>query len=518
MNRAPSIGEKLWGQWKDGQWYRCEVIDRRKSVLPPASPTLASILPLQALPSNEIPVFSSSSLPIDIHSSSLHLAAGSSFSSNPIPNLLSASFPPSSSLPTSANSAPLSPSLFDYYIHFTGCDRRLDKWVIYTLLRDEAPQGQLPTNATPSTESVHGSTVPGTPSAAVPSGSMNGGMNGGGDLHPLSSARRLTRREKRKYGDLADGDNGTIGIDPADIALEKEHEEKTKVRNIDVIELGKYEVDTWYYSPYPENVKGVSRMYICEFCLKYMRKSKTLEKHKKTCLLRHPPGPEIYRCNNVSVYEVDGAKQKLYSQCLCLLSKLFIDHKTLYYDVEPFLFYIVTEVDRDGCHLVGYFSKEKSSSENYNVACILTFPQHQRKGYGKFLIALSYELTKLENKVGSPEKPLSDLGKLSYRSYWSVVLINILAADPKKVVTIKEVSALTGIKTEDVISTLQFLGLIKYIKGQHVICSTPKLLEQHQHALSAKRSNASEVSFDTTKLQWTPPQTQSQKRSRAMKD
>lgn len=36
---------------------------------------------------------------------------------------------------------------------------------------------------------------------------------------------------------------------------------------------------------------------------------------------------------------------------------MFIDHKTLYYDVEPFLFYVMTEVDDNGCHLVGYFSK-----------------------------------------------------------------------------------------------------------------------------------------------------------------
>ena len=36
---------------------------------------------------------------------------------------------------------------------------------------------------------------------------------------------------------------------------------------------------------------------------------------------------------------------------------MFIDHKTLYYDVEPFLFYIMTEVDDQGCHIVGYFSK-----------------------------------------------------------------------------------------------------------------------------------------------------------------
>jgi hypothetical protein len=44
-------------------------------------------------------------------------------------------------------------------------------------------------------------------------------------------------------------------------------------------------------------------------------------------------------------------------QNLCLLAKLFLDHKTLYYDVDPFLFYVLTECDDDGHHIVGYFSK-----------------------------------------------------------------------------------------------------------------------------------------------------------------
>ena len=70
--------------------------------------------------------------------------------------------------------------------------------------------------------------------------------------------------------------------------------------------------------------------------------------------------------------------------------------------------------------------QEKESPESNNVACILTLPPYQRMGYGKFLIAFSYELSKLEEVVGSPEKPLSDLGKLGYRSYWIWVLLDIL--------------------------------------------------------------------------------------------
>ena len=43
--------------------------------------------------------------------------------------------------------------------------------------------------------------------------------------------------------------------------------------------------------------------------------------------------------------------------------------------------------------------QEKCSEEGYNLACILTLPAYQRKGYGKFLISMSYELSKIEGKV-----------------------------------------------------------------------------------------------------------------------
>ena len=166
----------------------------------------------------------------------------------------------------------------------------------------------------------------------------------------------------------------------------------TRMKNIELIELGKHRIKPWYFSPYPQELVPLACIYLCEFCLKYVKSRTCLERHLTKCAWRHPPGNEIYRKDHISFFEIDGRKNKSYAQNLCLLAKLFLDHKTLYYDTDPFLFYVMCEYDEFGFHIVGYFSKEKESSEDYNVACILTLPPYQRKGFGKLLIEFSYEV------------------------------------------------------------------------------------------------------------------------------
>nr|XP_040045850.1 histone acetyltransferase KAT7-like isoform X3 [Gasterosteus aculeatus aculeatus] len=271
---------------------------------------------------------------------------------------------------------------------------------------------------------------------------------------------------------------------------------------IKTIVFGRYELDTWYHSPYPEEYARLGRLYMCEFCLKYMKSQTILRRHMAKCVWKHPPGDEIYRKVNISVFEVDGKKNKIYCQNLCLLAKLFLDHKTLYYDVEPFLFYVMTEADSTGCHLVGYFSKEKNSFLNYNVSCILTMPQYMRQGYGKMLIDFSYLLSKVEEKVGSPERPLSDLGLISYRSYWKEVLLRYLNNFQGKEISIKEISQETAVNPVDIVSTLQSLQMLKYWKGKHLVLKRQDLIDDWK-AKETKRGNGKTI--DPKALKWTPP-------------
>lgn len=266
---------------------------------------------------------------------------------------------------------------------------------------------------------------------------------------------------------------------------------------LSMIEFGCYEVDTWYPSPYPPEFTALTKLYICEFCLKCFKSSVTLHKHSVLCSWRHPPGSEIYRCDQLSVFEVDGEKHKAYCQHLCLLAKLFLENKTLYFDVEPFLFYILTQWDTQGCHMMAYFSKEKHSAQNYNLSCIVVLPQHMRKGYGRLLIDFSYLLTRCEGKVGSPERPLSDLGLISYRSYWRHTIQRHTSAPrpPGKhdsgTLSIKELSQDTGLSCDDIVSTLQYYGLLKYWKGKHIV-------------LLKKEAVDTSGLVDAKQLKWTP--------------
>ena len=339
----------------------------------------------------------------------------------------------------------------------------------------------------------------------------------------LRKKRKKSSNEKSEGVGMEEGDSNERsptdsqmslppGVNDNDLALFKKAQERAfqvlssslipysqydaNMRLPQKIEFGKYEIETWYSSPYPQEYASLQKLIICEFCLQYVKSRSLLKRHRAKCNWFHPPANEIYRKGDISIFEVDGQVGKIYCQNLCLLAKLFLDHKTLYYDVEPFLFYVLTKNDSKGCHFVGYFSKEKSCQQKYNVSCIMTMPQYQRQGYGRFLIDFSYLLSRVENQPGSPEKPLSDLGRISYHSYWkSTILEYIYHYKCKSVynyvlcihcyniaskISIRNISMNTGMDPHDIASTLQILNLFKLTpEGKIVIVRDSVQLEAH---------------------------------------
>ena len=336
------------------------------------------------------------------------------------------------------------------------------------------------------------------------------------------------RKHKKKDGEDSDGElvekveeaplQLPPGVTDSDLALFKKAQERAmnsmassingnpfdpNARSPPMIEFGKYEIKTWYSSPYPQEYAMLPKLYLCEFCLKYMKSRSILRRHRAKCNWFHPPANEIYRKGNLSIFEVDGMGSKIFCQNLCLLAKLFLDHKTLYYDVEPFLFYVLTINDRKGCHLVGYFSKEKSCQQKYNVSCIMTMPQYQRQGFGRFLIDFSYLLSRVEGQPGSPEKPLSDLGRISYHSYWKSTILEYLYNTDSPRLSIRSISQDTGMDPHDIAATLQMLNLLKLKEdGRVVIVKDTAMLEAHMEKVRSGKSKRIELDPDC--LHWSP--------------
>ncbi|KAI4143669.1 MAG: hypothetical protein LQ340_006914 [Diploschistes diacapsis] len=241
------------------------------------------------------------------------------------------------------------------------------------------------------------------------------------------------------------------------------------LRSVQSVVLGETLFKAWYPSFYPEELAGpeTERLYICQWCFKYAKDVGLYLAHTKHCdVASHPPGEKIYAKAPFSVHEVDGEQHKIFAQNLSLFAKLFLDNKSVFFDVLGFNYYLLMRHPTPASsgpafpYPVGFFSKEKMSWDNNNLACILVFPPWQRQGLGKILMGVSYELSKREGRVGGPEKPLSELGRKSYLRFWQArVAREVLRTRSKSSLELAELAGRCAMVVEDAVAALKEMGV-----------------------------------------------------------
>ncbi|KAI6234124.1 Histone acetyltransferase [Aphelenchoides fujianensis] len=213
------------------------------------------------------------------------------------------------------------------------------------------------------------------------------------------------------------------------------------------------------------------RLSFCPRCLLAHESLRALKEHMEACSVKHPPGgTPIYQEDNLTVWEVFTAAA---SRCSPKRSSA---RRTVFHEVEQFTFYVLTETDGEFCTLAGYFSKEIRPSANNNLSCLLILPWMQRKGYGLFLIDMSYQLSIRERKIGGPEHPLSDAGLKTYRQYWFAVLMSYVREKlyNKEQLDIVDIKEHTGIELRDITETLIIADLTFILDDHlHINVETP---------------------------------------------
>jgi len=268
----------------------------------------------------------------------------------------------------------------EYYVHYVEFNKRLDEWIPSTRLllgRElEWPVPAKPKKGAAGSALDSGTATP-AGSPARPQSLLKKATKAGSFSANQPASKSKSKSSKKKTGDPDAGmddaegedDEDLLAADPSTVAeqavasgslaapsnpraapavfskadeieklrtggsMTQSHGEISRVKNLNRIQIGGHEVEAWYFSAYPKEYAHIPVLYICEMCLSFFPSPMMLGRHRVKCTLHHPPGNEIYRHEDISFYEIDGRRQKTWCRNLCLLSKMFLDHKTLYYDV-----------------------------------------------------------------------------------------------------------------------------------------------------------------------------------------
>lgn len=259
-------------------------------------------------------------------------------------------------------------------------------------------------------------------------------------------------------------------------------------------EIGKKTIQSAINNKENHNQKNekmwLDTLYVCEYCFKYTEEPERLKEHAELCPYKdHLPGKIKYKSPQYIIRRVKGSKHKLFSQCLCLFTKLFLDNKSMYFKVDNYEFYVLYETG--GNKPMGFFSKDLLSYQQNNLACILVFPPYQRRQLGTLLIEFSYCISRQQNLITGPELPLSPFGLICYLYYWSnLIAFELLDGQlsERASVSLNELSQATGIRVEDVTTTVTHLGCLD--SNDNICIGTVREWSRNQKAAKKKMIDA----------------------------
>lgn len=209
---------------------------------------------------------------------------------------------------------------------------------------------------------------------------------------------------------------------------------------------------------------------ICSKCLTVVPDLKSLGSHYAECsaLSEYDPIYEEAGSAKIARLGSDGKKRRL-----SLLGLMFIRHKTVYFDVSEYDFFIIYNEE-----IMGYFSRPRGG--NYSLCCLMVFPCFMRLGLGSLLIDFSYlrwstqpEMER-ENESGydkpAPERPFSKKAIFCFRKYWKYRVIGARS--------IREVAERYNLPVNDVILGLELNGfnLKEWRLEKPVTVEKPRLL------------------------------------------
>jgi histone acetyltransferase HTATIP len=247
---------------------------------------------------------------------------------------------------------------------------------------------------------------------------------------------------------------------------------------VDSLYVRRWKLSPQYFSPNRRGLRRIPDLYVCDLCGTDFLTENAYASHSADCA---PPivGREIYRDDDkrIIITEAFGVDERAGPVCqrFTLLAKHFLDHKETFLDVESFTFYFLFEVDSEGLHFSGYFSRDRQSQCLTSLACIAVLPPYQSTGYGSLLIRLSYELLRRDSRVGSPERPFTVSGRQAFSAAWrrSVSAALVDAAVAGETLSLRRLAIRCGMIPCDLLATLESLDCVKERDGtKHLTISS----------------------------------------------